>query len=90
MKAIRAALLVCLAVQPVTAPEAWALDAGALGCSIAGSGPSVFAFSSSRQTAETVGAAMKEAFLHSKAALASDMWVSPICSQGARIISSTP
>jgi len=67
-----------------------ALDAGALGCSIAGSGPSVFAFSSSRQTAETAGFAMQEAFLHSKAALHSDMWVSPVCSQGARILSSTP
>lgn len=67
-----------------------ALDAGALGCSIAGSGPSVFAFSSSRQTAEAVGSAMQSAFLHSRAALQSDMWVSPICSQGARIISTTP
>lgn len=67
-----------------------ALDSGALGCSIAGSGPSVFAFSSSRRTAEIAGAAMQEAFLHSKAALRSDMWVSPICSQGARTISSTP
>ncbi len=67
-----------------------ALDAGALGCSIAGSGPSVFAFSSSRKTAEVVGAAMQEAFSTSKAKLESDMWVSPICNQGARVISSTP
>ncbi|NTU52174.1 MAG: homoserine kinase [Chlorobiaceae bacterium] len=67
-----------------------ALDSGALGCSIAGSGPSVFAFSSSKITAEKVGVAMREAFLHSKAKLLSDMWVSPICSQGARTISSTP
>lgn len=67
-----------------------ALDAGALGCSIAGSGPSVFAFSSSRATAEAVGAAMQETFRTSKAKLESDMWVSPVCSQGARVISSTP
>jgi homoserine kinase len=67
-----------------------ALDSGALGCSIAGSGPSIFAFSSSRQTALTVGNAMQEAFLHSKANLQSDMWVSPICSQGARVLSKTP
>jgi len=67
-----------------------ALETGALGCSIAGSGPSVFAFSSSRDKALAVGDAMQDAFLHSKAALRSDMWVSPICSEGARILSSTP
>ncbi len=64
-----------------------ALESGALGCSIAGSGPSVFAFSSSRETALAVGQAMQDAFLNSKAGLASDMWVSPICSQGARLLS---
>ncbi|NTV02627.1 MAG: homoserine kinase [Chlorobiaceae bacterium] len=67
-----------------------ALDTGALGCSIAGSGPSVFAFSASREKALAVGRAMQEAFLHSKAALPSDMWVSPICSEGARVLSTTP
>ncbi|MEI6638194.1 MAG: homoserine kinase [Chlorobium sp.] len=64
-----------------------AINSGALGCSIAGSGPSVFAFSASEQTALKVGAAMKEAFLHSKAHLASDVWVTPICKEGARILS---
>ena len=63
-----------------------ALDAGALGCSIAGSGPSLFAFSNSEKTALEVGKAMKEAFLLSKAKLESDMWVSPICKEGARIL----
>jgi homoserine kinase len=67
-----------------------AIDTGALGCSIAGSGPSVFAFSSSHETALAVGNSMQEAFLHSKAALQSDMWVSPICSEGARVLSKTP
>jgi homoserine kinase len=38
-----------------------ALDAGALGCSISGSGPSIFALSSSRERAETIGAAMQAA-----------------------------
>ncbi len=66
-----------------------ALDSGALGCSIAGSGPSIFAFSSSRETAVAVGSAMQEAFLQSQAGLESDMWVSPICSQGARVLSTT-
>ncbi|ABB24828.1 homoserine kinase [Pelodictyon luteolum] len=60
--------------------------AGALGCSIAGSGPSIFAFSSSPDTAREAGIAMQEAFLTSKAKLPSDMWVSPICREGARIL----
>ncbi|MEI8032726.1 MAG: homoserine kinase [Chlorobiaceae bacterium] len=63
-----------------------AIDAGALGCSIAGSGPSIFAFSSSQKTALEVANAMKEAFLHSKSPLHSDIWVSPICREGARIL----
>lgn len=63
-----------------------ALDAGALGCSIAGSGPSLFAFSSSEKTALEAGRAMQKAFLHGKSPLQSDMWVSPICKQGARIL----
>ena len=61
--------------------------AGALGCSIAGSGPSLFAFSSSEKTAREAGNAMQHAFLTSSAKLASDMWVSPICSEGAKILS---
>jgi len=64
-----------------------AIDAGALGCSIAGSGPSLFAFSSSEKTAREAGNAMQHAFLSSPAKLASDMWVSPICSEGAKILS---
>ena len=66
-----------------------AIDSGALGCSIAGSGPSLFAFSSSKATALAVGQAMQDAFLHAKANLPSDMWVSPICSEGAKTISKT-
>ncbi|NTW10060.1 MAG: homoserine kinase, partial [Chlorobiaceae bacterium] len=63
-----------------------ALDSGALGCSIAGSGPSIFAFSSSESVALKAGLAMQEAFLHGKTPLRSDMWVSPICKQGARVL----
>ncbi|NTV92866.1 MAG: homoserine kinase [Chlorobiaceae bacterium] len=63
-----------------------AIDSGALGCSIAGSGPSVFAFSSSKETAERVGEAMKQAFLLPKTNLRSDMWVSPICKEGAKVL----
>jgi homoserine kinase len=38
-----------------------ALANGALGCSISGSGPSVFALAASRDLAERIGAAMREA-----------------------------
>ncbi|NTW82020.1 MAG: homoserine kinase [Chlorobiaceae bacterium] len=63
-----------------------AMDAGVLGCSIAGSGPSLFAFSSSETTALKAGVAMQDAFLNSKARLHSDMWVSPVCKKGARVL----
>lgn len=39
-----------------------ALDAGAAGCSISGSGPSVFALAQSEDIAHRVGAAMRDAF----------------------------
>ncbi len=45
-----------------SAVKAAALSAGALGCSIAGSGPSVFAFASDDETAVKIGAAMQSAF----------------------------
>jgi homoserine kinase len=39
-----------------------AMGAGALGCSISGAGPSIFALSASLQVAEEVGASMQKAF----------------------------
>ena len=39
-----------------------ALEAGALGCSISGAGPSIFAFSEGKETAEKVEKAMKQQF----------------------------
>ncbi|NLF24359.1 MAG: homoserine kinase [Deltaproteobacteria bacterium] len=39
-----------------------ALNAGALGCSLSGSGPSLFAFSASLQTSQAIGTAMGSAF----------------------------
>lgn len=62
-----------------------ALEAGALGGSIAGSGPSIFAFSSSSETAYRVGEAMKEAFSGIREKLQSDIWVSPVCREGAKV-----
>jgi homoserine kinase len=62
-----------------------ALSAGALGCSIAGSGPSMFAFASDGEMAERIGAAMQSAFKAS-AGLESDLFAGAISPTGARII----
>jgi homoserine kinase len=60
-----------------------ALSAGALGCSISGSGPSVFAFADSDESAERAGAAMRDAF-RDAASLEADIFVSPVNGAGAR------
>jgi homoserine kinase len=65
--------------------KAGALDAGALGCSISGSGPSVFALSATKETAVKVGASMK--MVLDSLACPHTVFVSRICSNGARIIS---
>ena len=59
-----------------------ALAAGALGCSISGSGPSVFAFSGSDRGASRVAAAMRDAF-RAAADLESDVYVGPVNARGA-------
>ena len=62
-----------------------ALKAGALGCSISGSGPSVFAIASSPQKAKAIGRSMTRAF--KKAAGAEcDVFVSRTNEEGARIV----
>jgi len=61
-----------------------ALKAGALGCSISGSGPSVFALCDSREIATNVAEAMKSAF--SRHGLGSDAFVSEINGKGAEVI----
>ncbi len=57
-----------------------ALAAGALGCSISGSGPSVFALSATADVAQRVGAAMIEAFR--TAGLESDLFLSLVNTTG--------
>jgi homoserine kinase len=61
-----------------------ARQSGALGCSISGSGPSLFALSESLDGARETGAAMKDAF--SSIGLESDVFVSLINKEGARIV----
>ena len=62
-----------------------ALAAGALGCSISGSGPSVFALCSAPEVAERAGAGMVEAFR--AAGLASDLFLSAVNSTGPTVLS---
>ena len=61
-----------------------ALSAGALGCSISGSGPSVFALCASAQSAKKAAHGMAEAFQN--AGLGSDLYISAVNTQGPRII----
>lgn len=61
-----------------------ALKAGALGCSISGAGPSVFALCKGRETAQSAGAAMRQAFLNQD--IPCDLFVSPINKEGAKIL----
>jgi homoserine kinase len=62
-----------------------ALAAGALGCSISGSGPSVFALCAAAEVAERAGAAMVEAFR--AAGLASDLFLSAVSATGPTVLS---
>ena len=79
-------------VEPIRAPlvpgfaavRQAALDAGALGCSISGSGPSVFAFAGSPAAADAVADAMQAAF--AAAGAASDRYVGPVNRRGAGLL----
>ncbi len=61
-----------------------ALDAGALGASISGAGPSVFAWFEQYAAAEAAGAAMSVAF--ARVGLGSDVFLSPIAGPAARVL----
>jgi homoserine kinase len=79
-------------VEPVRAlliPEFYpikqaAMDAGALGCSISGSGPSIFALSRDEATAQKVAQAMRHGFDHVD--IENHTFISPVNKEGARII----
>lgn len=66
------------------AAKSAALAAGAAGCSISGSGPSLFALAESESIARTIGDAMIAAF--SSMAVASKAYISQINSAGATIV----
>lgn len=65
--------------------KAAAVAAGALGCSLSGSGPSTFALAATLPDARAIGAAMAAAYT-AKTGLDADLWVSPVGTSGARIV----
>ena len=72
-------------VRGFAAVKEAALRAGALGCSLSGSGPSMFALCAAPDRAEFVAEAMRDAFARGSA-LTSDVWVSPVGRRGARLV----
>jgi homoserine kinase len=66
--------------------RAAARDAGALGCGVSGSGPTMFALCDSDDAAARAAVAMRRAFTH-HASLGSDAWVGPVNREGARRLS---
>ena len=65
--------------------KAAAIETGALGASISGSGPTVFAWVTSSEAAERVRRAMVSAFVEHGSTEA-DSWVSPVSARGARVL----
>lgn len=66
--------------------KAAALDAGALGCSLSGSGPSMFALARSLDAATAAGQAMADAWRAASPTVDADLWVSPVGTHGARVV----
>ena len=64
--------------------KASAIEAGALGSGISGSGPSIFALSKSNEIAEQVGNAMKKQF--DDLGLEYDVYISNINNEGIKIL----
>jgi homoserine kinase len=62
-----------------------AMRNGALGASISGSGPSIFAWATSPEIASKVRDAMLQAY-RNKGLLEVNSWISPVSTQGARIV----
>lgn len=64
--------------------KATAMEAGALGCGISGSGPTMFAFCKGEHVAQKVGEAMQKEF--SRIGLQSEVYRSGVNKEGAKII----
>ncbi|HET9035427.1 MAG TPA: homoserine kinase [Myxococcaceae bacterium] len=78
-------------VEPLRAPlvdgfapvKAAALEQGALGASLSGGGPSIFAWCT-RDRAERIALAMEQAFR--AASIDCDVWISPVAAPAARVV----
>jgi homoserine kinase len=66
------------------AAQAAALDAGALGCSLSGAGPTTFAWCAGDEAAAVVRDAMTTAF--AAAGYDADAWHGPVAADGARVV----
>ncbi len=75
-----------LLIPGFAAVKAAALAAGALGCSISGSGPSIFALCATPDDSARAGAAMVAAF--QRAGLASDLYLSAVNTRGPVVVTS--
>jgi homoserine kinase len=64
--------------------QAAALSEGALGCSLSGSGPSIFAWCQGREQAHAVASSMSRVFDDMQ--IASRRWVSPVAGSGVQIV----
>ena len=73
-------------ISHFSAVKTAALAAGALGCSISGAGPSVFALAASETLAHKAATAMQQAF----GAIASTIHIGPIAAKGALALSQEP
>lgn len=73
-------------VPGFAAVKAAAAAAGALGCSLSGSGPSIFALARSLDQARVVGAAMAAAYARDGGGVAADLWISAVGTTGARVL----
>lgn len=65
-----------------------AMDAGALGCSLSGAGPTIFAWSDGQSAAESIQDAMVTAF--EQRDISTETWISKIPEQGARVVEPAP
>ena len=74
-------------VPGFAAVKAAALEAGALGCSLSGSGPSIFALAASLDLAQGRRRRHAARVRRRPATSAADLWVCPVGRQGARVIS---
>lgn len=68
--------------------QAAALEAGALGCSLSGAGPTLFAWCEGNATAQGIQDAMTEAF--SQHEVRTEAWISSIPTEGAQIVEAAP